>query len=115
MYSKYYDPINQQKTSALEAELYNKGIRPGSKAYENAMNLNSRNVNDQLTSYLCRAAVGRLTKRLRRGMFPYQQLGAVVGASPNYAQTPQVNVQTPDYQRALLQNNYNAKTQQYGK
>ncbi|MBX2989445.1 MAG: tail fiber domain-containing protein [Bdellovibrionaceae bacterium] len=113
LYSKYYDPINQQKTSALEAELYNKGIRPGSKAYENAMNLNSRNVNDQLTNYLMQSRGQALNEATTQGMFPYQQLGAVVGAaSPNYAQTPQVNVQTPDYQGAV-QNNYNAKTQQY--
>lgn len=114
LYSKYMDPINSKNQQALESELWNKGIRPGSKAYEDAINLNARNTNDSLTKFLLDSRGQALNEATTEGMFPFQQLGAAVGATqPNYAQTPQVNVQTPNYEQAVA-NNYNAKSQQYG-
>lgn len=114
LYSDYIDPINAKNKQALESELWNKGIRPGSKAYEDAINLNSRNTNDALTKFLLDTRGQALNEATTEGMFPFQQLGAAVGATqPNYAQTPQVNVQTPNYEQAVA-NNYNARSQQYG-
>ena len=109
LYSKYYDPINERNTAALESDLWNKGIRPGSKAYENAMNLNARNTNDALTKFLLDSRGQAINEATTEGLFQFQQLGAAVGATqPNYAQTPQVNVQTPNYEGAV-QSNYQAK------
>lgn len=114
LYSKYMDPIFSKQKQGLESELWNKGIRPGSKAYEDAINLNSRNTDDSLTNFLLQSRGQAQNEATTEGMFPFQQLGAVVGATqPQYAQTPQVNVQTPNYEQAVA-NNYNAKSQQYG-
>lgn len=114
LYSKYMDPIFSMQKGSLEAELRNKGITPGSEAYNNQMNLYSRNTNDALTKFLMDSRGQALNEATTQGMFPFQQLGAVVGATqPNYAQTPQVNVQAPNYEQAVA-NNYNAKSQQYG-
>jgi hypothetical protein len=114
LYSKYMDPIFSQQKEALEAQNWNKGIRPGSKAYETSMNLNSRNVNDAQTKFLLDSRGQAVSEANNEAMMPFQQLSAAVGATqPNYAQTPQAQVQAPDYQNAVAQN-YNAKSQQYG-
>lgn len=114
LYSKYMDPIFSQQKEALEASNWNKGIRPGSKQYETSMNLNSRNVNDAQTKFLLDSRGLAMNEATTQGMFPFQQMGAAVGAmQPNYAQTPQAQIQAPDYQGAV-NSNYNAKSQQYG-
>ncbi len=114
LYSKYMDPIFSTQKGALEADLRNKGITPGSKAYETAMNLNSRNTNDALTKFLLDSRGQAQGEAVTEATLPFQQLGGMVGAtSGQYAQTPQVQVGTPDYQGAV-QANYNAKSQQYG-
>jgi hypothetical protein len=114
LYDKYMDPIFSKQKNSLESDLWNKGIRPGSKAYGDAMNLNSRNTDDALTNFLLQSRGQAQNEATTEGMFPFQQLGAAVGATqPNYAQTPQAQVQTPNYEGAVA-NNYNAKSQQYG-
>jgi len=105
LYRKYMDPIFAQQKGALDSTLWNKGIRPGSKQYETAQNLESRNTNDALINFLLQSR-GQAMNELQAGaMQPYQELQALRGTlDPTFAQTPQQQIQTPDYQGAVQQN-----------
>lgn len=113
LYSKYMDPIFSMQKGGLEAELRNKGITPGSKQYDTQMNLQSRNTNDALTKFLLDSRGTALNEATTEGMFPFQQMGAAVSSmSPQYAQTPQVSVQTPNYE-ASVANKANMDSSRY--
>lgn len=101
LYNKYYTPLIDQSQRKLDNTLATQGITAGSDAYNNAQNLQARNVGDQQTNWLLNSTA--LANQ------PYEQLNALrTGASPGFAQTPTAQVQPPNYQQAV-QNQYQAQ------
>ncbi len=98
LYNKYYSPLNDQAQRKLDNTLQTQGITAGSDAYNNAQNLQARNVGDQQTNWLLNSS--QLANQ------PYEQLSSLrTGAAPGFAQTPTVSVQPPNYS-GLVQQNY---------
>lgn len=104
LYDQYYRPLIDQQQRALDNKLATQGITAGSTAYDNAQNLQARNVADMQTNWLLNST--QLANQ------PYEQLNSLrTGASPGFAQTPTASVQPPNYQQAV-QNQYAAQVQQ---
>lgn len=104
LYNKYYSPLNDQSQRKLDNTLQTQGITAGSDAYNNAQNLQARNVGDQQTNWLLNSTA--LANQ------PYEQLASLrTGAAPGFASTPTASVQPPNYQQAV-QNQYQAQLAQ---
>ena len=110
LYQKYMDPIFNKQRDAQESQRWNQGIRPGSTQHGDAVNLQERNINDAYTNFMLQSR----GQAANETMLPYQELAALRGATaPEWVQTPQAQIAPPDYAGAV-NNNYNAKSQQYG-
>jgi hypothetical protein len=117
-------PQQAQASEALEAQLANQGIMPGSEAYNRAKTQLSQAQNDQLTS----AVVGGFNTGLaanqnafNQGLTSYQLPMATLnqfrtGAQPNYVNpSQQATVAGPDYLGAYnASQNYNLGLQNAG-
>lgn len=104
LFDKYYRPLIDQQQRQLDNKLNTQGITMGSEAYNNAQNLQARNVADQQTNWLLNSTA--LANQ------PYEQLNELrTGASPGFAQTPTVSVQPPNYS-GLVEQNYQQQTAQ---
>jgi hypothetical protein len=112
----FYQPIFDQRRATQEAKLRNQGIAPGSAAWDNAMRETNRGENDAYTQLLLQGqgtALNAANLAYNSPLSAYSTLLSGSGpAGVSLAQTPQANVQTPDYQGAA-QANYQAKSQNY--
>lgn len=115
--AKRLDPRFQQEQAALETNLLNRGIRPGSQAYKDAATQQGQDKNDAYNQLLLtgrsQAAQEALTERNQ----PLNEISALLSGSqvsmPQFASGgPQSGVAGTDYQGAVY-NNYNAKNQNY--
>ena len=109
----YYQPIFDSQNENQEAKLLNQGIAPGSKAWNDAVNLSSRNQNDAYTQLLLQGQGTAIDAASQNYNAPLTALSTLLtGAQPNlsFAQTPQANIQQPDYQGAYqnAQSNQNS-------
>lgn len=114
----YLQPVFDAQNASADAKLANQGIAPGSEAWMNAHRDSSRNQNDAYTKLLLEGqgqALAAQGLNMQRGemkyMDPLRALSTLSsGAQPsvNFAQTPQANVQSPDYAQAA-QNEYQSK------
>lgn len=112
----YVNPIFKQQESNLDSKLRAQGILPGSKAYDNAQNLQARNEGDVNNQFFQTAQPLAYSQAIQSYQLPLQTLAQLQGMSqptaPNFASTPTVQVQPANYSGAV-QNNYNAQMQQY--
>jgi len=119
----YQQPIFDQQSSNLEAQLRNQGLTPGSVAYNNAKNLLARNQGDITNQYLTMnqgqsfdQALKAFQARQAQGQTEAQLGGTLFGASaptgPTQLQTPTAQIQPPNYQGAV-QSNYQNQLQNY--
>jgi hypothetical protein len=113
-------PSLQRQTQALDAQLANQGVMPGSKAYETAKLLQGQSQNDALTS----AIVGGMNTGLAANQQAYgQQAGQIglnlQGQAQNFGQGLQGNQQAMDannlaYQQQLANQSLGMQAQGQG-
>lgn len=114
--ARYLAPIFQQQDSVLEAKLRNQGLTPGSKAYDNAKNLQARNQGDVTTNYLTKNQGQAFGQALTEYQTPLQTIGSLFGASaptgPTFQSSPNATIQPPNYAGAV-QSNYENQMKSY--
>jgi hypothetical protein len=118
---QYMQPIFDQQQSNLDAKLQNQGITPGSEAYNNAQNLQSRNVNNAYQSLFLNAEPTAFNQAIQEYQLPMQTAYSLMGAgapvspssaNPTFQNTPTEQIQPPNYQGAA-QNQFQAQQSQY--
>jgi hypothetical protein len=118
---QYMQPIFDQQQSNLNGQLQNQGITPGSEAWNNAQNLQSRNVNNAYQSLFLNAEPTAFSQAVQQYQLPMQTAANLMGAgapvspqsvAPTLTNTPQEQIQSPNYQQAA-QNQFQAQQQQY--
>lgn len=116
------DPIFQQRRSALETDLQNRGIMPGSEAYDRATAAFGRDQNDAYNQLLLSGRGQAVSEALAERNQPINEITALMSggqvSQPNFVNTPQTNVAPTDVAgitNNAFQNqfaNYNAQMQQ---
>lgn len=110
------DPQFAKSEDALRTQLANKGIQPGSAAWNSEMTNFSQGKNDAYNQlYLSGRSQGAQEALTERNQ-PINEISALMSGSqvsqPNFTNTPQTSVGGVDYMGAV-NNNYNAANQQY--
>lgn len=119
----YQQPIFDQQSSNLEAQLRNQGLSPGSEAYNNAKNLLARNQGDVTNDYLSKNQAQAYSQAVQNYQLPLQtqqallgQAGSLFGASAptagTYQTPPQAQIQPANYS-GQVQQNYQNQMQSY--
>lgn len=111
--SKRLDPRFARESSALEANLINRGIRPGSKAYETMRGQFDQGKNDAYNQLLLTGRGQAVQEALTERNQPINEITALMSNSqvsqPNFTNTPQPGVAPTDVigaqQQALNQQN----------
>lgn len=119
MQRTFLDPQWQQQDTSLEANLLNRGIRPGSAQYEN-MRRQFGNQRDNAYNSMYLAGYDKANSAaLQERMQPFQELAALGGATPtaaptgvNPASAPTPGVAPTDLSGNVM-NAYNQQMQQY--
>ena len=117
-FSNYEQPIWNQQQSNLNSQLASQGITQGSAAYDNAQNLQARNVGDATNQFLTMAEPTAFNQALAAYQAPIQTLGTLLGESQpgsvNSAltQTPQTNIQPANISGDIYQS-YNDNLSNY--
>jgi hypothetical protein len=120
---KYQQPLFDQQSSNLEAQLRSQGLTPGSEAYNNAKNLLARNQGDVTNQFMTnnigtglQAQAQNFGQQVQNYELPLQTEATLFGAAapmaPNFQATPTVNIQPANYQGAV-QANYDAQLKNY--
>lgn len=88
--SQRLDPALQRQQASLEQELYNKGIKPGTEAWNNAMTLNSQSANDARNNLILSGYTTANQAALNQANLPFNQLATLMGnqQSGNIGTTP---------------------------
>lgn len=111
-------PQQQQNTRALESQLYAKGLRPGSQAWDSEMTRLSQSQNDQLNQLMLTGRNQAFSEALATRNQPINELTALLSGSQvsNPAAmsgaTPQTGVAGVDYS-GLVTNDYNQRMQSH--
>lgn len=111
--SKRLDPRFARESSALETNLINRGIRPGSKAYETMRGQFDQGKNDAYTQLLLQGRGQAVQEALTERNQPINEITALMSNSqvsqPNFTNTPQPGVAPTDVigaqQQSLNQQN----------
>lgn len=113
----YMQPIFDQQQSNLNSQLQNQGITQGSQAYNNAQNLQSRNVNNAYESALANDEGQAYNQAVTSYQLPISTLASLLGEgapanmTSSLTQTPQEQIQPPNYQ-GLVEQNYQQQLNQ---
>lgn len=115
--SQRLDPALQKQQASLEQSLANKGIKPGTEAYNNAQTLNSQSANDARNQLILSGYTTANQAALNQANLPYNQLASLMGnqqtGNIGAANTPNSGVAPTDtagiaqtaYQNQLAQSN----------
>lgn len=99
------DPLFATRRSALEVQLRNQGIMPGTEAWTNAMRDLNQQENDAYNSLLLQARGQALNELMTQRNQPINEITALMSGGqvgqPNYVTTPNVPVQPTDYLGAV--------------
>lgn len=110
------DPQWAQRDQALEQDLINRGVRPGTEAYKTMRDQFANERNDAYNSMYINARGQGVNEAIQERNQPINEITALLNGqqltNPNWVQTPQVNVPAPDYQ-GLVMDQYKAKQQAY--
>jgi len=111
------DPQWAQRSQALDAQLANQGLTPGSRAYDASRQNSDMARNDAYAQAMYGAQTGAgntaFQQSLNANMQPYQQLGALQGLTQQPSFSSAGQAQTPNLLGALGQQ-YAGELQQYG-
>lgn len=114
----YMQPIFNQQQSNLNSQLASQGITQGSDAYNNAQNLQSRNVNNAYENLFLQAEPTAYSQALSTYQAPIQTLGTLLGESTpgsvnsSLSQTPQASIQPANYE-SIAEDQYNQQNANY--
>lgn len=112
---QYLQPVFDQQSSNLEAQLRNQGLAPGTEAYNNAKNLLSRNQGDQTNDYLTKNQGQAYSQALQSYQTPLQTIAGLeqtLPGNPTFQQTPTAQIQPANYAGAA-QNAYQGQVDNY--
>jgi hypothetical protein len=106
------DPQFAQEEDALRTKLSNQGLQPGSAAWNAEMQQFGQNKNDAYNQLYLTGRGQSVQEALAQREQPINEISALLSGSqvsqPNFTQTPQASVASPDYMGAV-QNQYNAQ------
>lgn len=109
------DPQWDQRAQQNEQDLINRGIRPGSEAYDTMQNQFNQNRNDAYNSMYLQGKQLFDTEATAQRNQPLNEISALMSGSqlqaPNFVSTPQTGVANTDV-AGITQNAYNAQAQQ---
>lgn len=91
------DPINSQRRSSYEQDLFNRGVKPGTQAYDTAMSRLGQQENDQWNSLALNGRQQALSELLTSRSQPINELTALLNGTQINGQTPQTGVAPTDY------------------
>ena len=112
------DPILQQQRSSTETDLLNRGITPGTEAYDRAMKAVGQQENDAYTQMILQGHGQSVSDILAERNQPINEISALQSGSqvsqPNFVNnTPTASVAPVDYTGAV-NNNFNGQLAAYG-
>jgi len=92
------DPMLSQRRASTEQDLFNRGVRPGSEAYNNAMSLVGQGENDAYNELLLNGRNQSISEILLGRNQPINEMNAVLGGQQSgMVNTPGSNMQGVDY------------------
>lgn len=110
------DPIIDQRKKSTEAELLNKGIRPGTEAYNRATTAVDQQTNDAYNQLLLSGRGQSVQEALAERNQPINEISALMGGgqvqSPSFVNTPTPGVNGTDV-AGITNNAYNQNMQAY--
>lgn len=106
------NPQLQQRRASTEQDLFNRGVRPGTEAYQRAMEQVTQGENDQWNQLALTGRNQAISEILTGRNQPLSELQQVTGGTQTNAATPQAGVSPVDYS-GLIGQKYAADTQQY--
>lgn len=108
----FLNPQWDRQQSALETQLINQGVQPGTEAYKRAMQEHSQNRQSAYDQNYLSAYNTTSQQALTERNQPLNEMNAFLSGSqvqqPNYANTPQTSVSGVDY-AGLVNSNYQNK------
>lgn len=114
--SKRLDPMFARQREQLEQNMINRGIRPGSEAYEAMTGMQSQRENDAYNNLLLTGRAQSVQEALTERNQPINEIIGLMSGSqvqqPSYVSTPQTRVANTDY-AGLVQSNYNQQLADY--
>lgn len=109
---KRLDPMFAQRSQELEADLLNRGISPGTEAYDRMRGNFDQGRNDAYNQLLLQGRGQAVQEALTARNQPINEITALMSggqvSQPNFVGTPQTQVAPVDY-AGLVQNNYNQR------
>lgn len=113
---KRLDPIAAQRKASTEADLINRGIRPGTEAYNRAMTAVGQQENDAYNELLLKGRAQSVQEALAERNQPINEISALMGGgqvtTPQFVNTPQPGVNGTDV-AGITNNAYQQKMQGY--
>lgn len=110
------DPIIAQREKSTEAELLNKGVRPGTEAYRRATEAVDQQTNDAYNQLLLQGRGQSVQEALAERNQPINEISALMGGgqvqAPNFVNTPSPGVNGTDV-AGITNNAYNQNMQAY--
>jgi hypothetical protein len=110
------DPIIAQREKSTEAELLNKGVRPGTEAYRRATEAVGQQTNDAYNQLLLQGRGQSVQEALAERNQPINEISALMGGgqvqAPNFVNTPSPGVNGTDV-AGITNNAYNQNMQGY--
>lgn len=95
------DPMFSERRSALDTEMVNRGIRPGTEAYARSMGSFEQGRNDAYNQLLLNGRQQAVAEAIMERNQPLRETAALMGMgqleNPQFANTPQTGVQGVDY------------------
>lgn len=114
--SKRLDPMFARSEDALRTNLANKGIQPGSAAWNAEMTQAGQTKNDAFNQLLLTGRGQANNELMAERNAPINEISALMSGSqvsnPNFSSTPQTQVAGVDY-AGMVNNNFNQQNQQY--
>lgn len=109
---KRLDPRFAEESAALEADLINRGVRPGTAAYESMRRSFGETKNDAYNNLLLSGRQQAVNEQLTERNQPLKELAQLLGFGtvdqPQFVNTPTTSVDAPDL-TGLVQSNYQNK------
>jgi len=110
------DPIVEQRRKTTETELINKGLRPGTEAWERAMSTVNQQTNDAYNQLLLSGRGQAVQEALAERNQPINEISALMGGgqvqTPSFVNTPTPGVNGTDV-AGITNNAYNQNMQAY--
>lgn len=113
---KRLDPMFAEREQSTETDLLNRGIRPGTPAYESIKRSENEGRNDAYNSLLLGGRAQASNELLTERNQPLNELMAMLGGTqvqqPGFTNTPNTSVSGTDY-AGLVQNKFNQESAQH--